>query len=132
MLKTLKSLKRFIFTYDWEVIEIEAAIFKIMWGFWFLLPFPFFSSIRGYTGVAPEDVWGFSLLALGSAHLWAISAHRKIFRKWATFLSFLFWLFSTILIWLQVPEGAIIPLLMVITIFVLFNFIRLSIRVKID
>src|SRR6185503_20309153 len=98
---------RFIFTYDWEVVEIQGAIFKIAWGVWLLLPFPVFRAVQGYNAVGTENWWGIGLLIYGLAHFIAILSGNRLARRIFTFGAFLFWIFTVILIWQQTHTAAL-------------------------
>lgn len=124
--KITQTIKRFIFSYDWEIVEIEGAIFKIMWGIWLLLPFQTFRQISGYTAISTENIWGFGLLFLGLVHFGAITSGKIRLRRWITFIAFLFWLFTILLIFKQSPTAALLPLFAVIAFFMGLNFIRLG------
>lgn len=120
----------FFFNYNWEIVEIEGAIFKISWGIWLLLPFQTFKSIQGYAGIATENYWGWGLLLLGTIHLLSIASGRLFIRRWITFIAFLFWIFTVVLIWSQAPTAALLPLFSVIAFFMGLNFLRLGIEIK--
>jgi len=133
MLRPLtKQLTKFLFSYDWEIIEIQGAIFKIAWGTWLLLPFDTFRQIQGYFAVGIENMWGFGLLTLGLLHLTAVISKRLFFRRWLTFVAFLFWLFTLVLIYQQSPTAALLPMFGVIAIFMMINFLRLGIQTQVN
>lgn len=125
--KILKSFRLYIFTYDWEVVEIMGATIKIGMGFWLLLPFQSFKNGGGITSVGAENIWGWALLILGVTHMVAIRAGRIKYRRIMTFIAFLFWLF-TILITIQATiTSPLIPFYGTIAFFMAMNFIRISV-----
>lgn len=115
-----------MFTYDWEVVEIMGAVFKITWGIWLLLPFPVFRAIEGYNAVGTESWWGIGLLIYGTLHLMAVIAGHRFYRRWLTFGAFLFWIFTVFLIWQQSHTAALLPTFTVIAFFMGLNFIRIG------
>lgn len=121
----LSSFKRFLFTYDWEIVEIQGATFKIMWGVWLLSPFQTFRTIAGYNQVASENTWGWGLLLLGLIHLIAILSKNRIMRIIMCMIAFLFWTFTVILVAQQLWTSAIVPMFSVIAFFMGINFTRL-------
>ncbi len=124
----ISRLKKFIFSYDWEIVEIQGAITKVLWAVWLLMPFPAFRTVSGYTAVASENVWGIGLLVLGSLHLFSVLSHYRGMRKLMTFVAFLFWLFTITLVWLQSHTSPLIVFFFVIAIFMFFNFLRLWVK----
>ncbi len=126
MIYIIRKLKIFILTYDWEVVEIQGALFKISWGIWLLMPFPTFKAISGYNAVGTENYWGVGLLVYGMLHFLAIMSSNRFARRWLTFGSFLFWVFTCILIYQQAPTAALLPLFAVIAFFMGLNFIRIG------
>jgi hypothetical protein len=129
MATVFSRLKQFMFSYSWEIVEIEGAAFKLAWAIWLLLPFQAFRSISGYASVATENIWGVGLLILGAIHLYSVVKHKRRLRQVMTFIAFLFWLFTVVLIWFQSHTAALIPLFAVIALFMFINFLRLSIPV---
>lgn len=125
-MKTIRSIQKFIFSYDWEIVEVQGSIFKITWGVWLLLPFETFRTVEGYNAFGDERVYGIVLLILGLVHFMAIASHKVDIRRNITFLAFLFWLFSAIMVYTQAHTAAIIPMFVVIAFFMAVNFIRLG------
>lgn len=133
---------KLLFNYDWEIIEIQGATFKILWGFWLLLPFKTFRAIEGYFAAGGENYWGWGLLALGALHFAAIitnynisfSIGRRTYkinsRRWLTFIAFLFWAFTAVLIWQQSNTSALLPFFALIAFFMILNFFRLGIQMQ--
>lgn len=126
MATIFKKLRHLLLSYDWEIIEIQGAIFKASWGFWLLLPFPVFRAISGYNAVGTENIWGWGLFLYGMFHLYAIYSHWKWLRRWVTFVAFLFWIFTVILIFQQSRTSTLLPMFTVIAFFMGMNFIRLK------
>lgn len=122
-------LKRFLFTYDWEVVEIQCASFKIAWGAWLLLPFQTFGgqSYRGLASIAPEVAWGIIILVIGLLHMKAVLGKSMAFRKIMIFIGFCFWLFMALIFALNRIESLMIPILFVIDFFLAMNYLRLSV-----
>lgn len=125
-MKILNRIGKFIFSYDWEIVEIQGSIFKITWGIWLLLPFDTFRTVQGYNNYGNENYWGVGLLALGIIHFGTIVSHNIKARKTITFVAFLFWLFSALMIAMQSLTAGIIPMFGVIAFFMGVNFIRLG------
>lgn len=125
-MKITRTIFKLIFGYDWEVVEVQGAMFKIAWGVWMLLPFPMFKTFEGYTAYGTENFYGLSLLIMGIVHLTAIASHKVDIRRRITFLAFLFWFFSIIMVYTQSKFSALIPLFAVVAFFMGVNFIRLS------
>lgn len=121
---------KMFFLYNWEIVEVQGALFKIGWGIWLLLPFPTFTSIQGYTAVTTENYWGWGLLILGSIHLAAIAYNRLPIRRWITFIAFIFWIFTVVLIYSQAHRAALIPLFSIIALFMGLNFLRLGVEIR--
>ena len=115
-----------MFSYDWEVVEVQGAMFKIAWGIWMMMPFPMFKTIEGYSAYGTENFYGAALLFMGVIHLIAIGSHKIDIRRRITFLAFLFWFFSIIMVYTQSHTSAILPLFVVVAFFMGVNFIRLS------
>lgn len=128
---TSKFIK-ILFSYDWEVIEIQGAVFKIVWGLWLLMPFDTFRAIKGYYAVGLENYWGWGLLILGMIHLYSIFSRKLLFRRWITFVAFTFWIFTIVLIWEQAHTSALLPFFAIIAFFMGLNFLRLGIQGKVD
>lgn len=126
MANVLHTLKRFIFTYDWEVVEIQGAVTKMLWGLWLLMPFQTFRAIEGYAAVGKENTWGWGLLIFGSIHFVAIASGRRRPRQVLTFIAFLFWLFTVLLIYQQSHTAGVLPFFIVMAFFMGVNFIRIT------
>lgn len=131
MNKFYQSLYRLLFSYDWDVVEVEGALFKLSWGLWMLLPFPVFRTVSMYSLIAPENVWGIFLILFGTIHLYAVGTQNLHWRRVMSLVSFFFWLFSVILLFLQAPTAALIPTFAIIAFFMGVNFIRLNLLAKI-
>lgn len=125
-MKITRALYKLIFSYDWEIVEVQGALFKITWGLWLLLPFNVFKAIEGYSAYGSENFYGALLLIMGIIHLVAIASHKVDIRRRITFMAFLFWLFSIIMVYTQSPTGALLPMFAVVAFFMGVNFIRLS------
>lgn len=126
ILTLAKKIKWFIFNYDWEIVEIEGAIFKVAWGLWLLMPWRTFRTIQGYNAFGNENLWGWGLFLLGAVHLVAIFSGHRLFRRTLTMLAFFFWLFIIVLLFLQSKTSALIPMFTIIAFFMGMNFIRLK------
>jgi hypothetical protein len=126
MAKFLNRLKILLLSYDWEIIEVQGAVFKTAWGFWLLLPFPVFRAISGYNAAGKENIWGWGLFALGVFHLYAIFSNKLKLRRWVTFVAFLFWIFTVILILQQSKTSVLIPMFSIIAFFMGLNFVRMG------
>lgn len=127
-----KRLIKLLFGYDWEVIEIQGAVFKITWGIWLLLPFDTFRAIEGYYAVGLENAWGWGLLILGLIHFGAILSNKITLRRWITFIALMFWIFTVVLIYQQSHTAALLPMFVVIALFMGINFLRLGLQQKIQ
>lgn len=121
-----KRLIRFLFSYDWEVVEIEGAFFKIAWGIWMLMPWATFKTISVYFGLT-ENQWGVGLLTIGTIHIISIFRGSIFSRRWFAFFGAAFWAFNAISVGLQSPTAALIPLFGIISLFMLINFYRLGV-----
>ncbi len=128
----MNRIIKLFFNYDWEIVEIQGAVFKICWGIWLLLPFRVFRMVQGYNAIGNENYWGWGLLILGLIHFAAIASNKLSLRRWITFIAILFWIFSIILIWLQSHTAGLLPMFAVIGFFMTINFWRLGIMMKVE
>lgn len=118
-----------IFKYDWDIVEIEGAIFKIVWGIWLLLPFETFDGQEVYTAlksIAPETLWGALVLGLGLGHLIAIAYGTAKWRRHFILAACMFWIFISVTFSISRIGSALIPLTIVITFFLSINYLRLG------
>lgn len=122
----VSNIRRLFFGYDWDIVEIEGALFKLTWGLWMLLPFPVFKSVSVYSQIASENTWGVSLAALGVIHLYAVINNKIWLRRVMCFIAFSFWLFTIILIYIQAPTASLLPTFSIIAFFMAMNFVRLG------
>lgn len=125
----LISVRRILFHYDWEIVEVQAAFFKIGWGVWLLLPFQTFTNTGGYSvlaSLAKEPIIGIFITAIGILHIIAIISHNIKFRRNMIFFSIMFWLFMCFVFGLTRIGALIVPLMMVIGFFLTINYLRLS------
>lgn len=123
-----KKIFRAIFHYDWEVVEIQGAFFKMAWGVWIFLPWTTFGP-TGYNGLAnvmSETEWGILVMALGVIHFWAILSHKVWFRRLMIFVAFMFWIFMAVVFALSRIGNLSTPLMFVIAFFLAVNYLRLS------
>lgn len=125
MITIFNSFKRFLFSYDWEIVEVQGAVFKVIWGIWLLSPFQTFRTISGYNQIASENTWGWSLLILGLIHLLAVLSRYRKLRITMCMIAFLFWTFTVVLVVQQLWTSAIVPMFSVIAFFMGLNFTRL-------
>lgn len=130
----LQQLKRLIFNYDWEVVEIEGAVFKVLWGFWILLPWNSFGNFPTnvfavFGKLGPEWVIGLGVMLLGLAHLYAIGFARRPTRRNFILVAFMFWLFTSVCFGMARIGSAMIPFTLVICFFLAVNYFRLGIPV---
>ncbi len=132
MINFYQGIRRLLFSYDWDIVEIEGAMFKLSWGLWMLLPFPVFRTVSAYTLIAPENIWGIFLVIFGAFHMYAVFTRQLNWRRLMSFISFFFWLFSAILLLIQAPTAALIPTFVIIAFFMGVNYIRLGVLAKID
>ena len=121
-----KRLVKFLFSYDWEVVEIEGAFFKLAWGIWLLMPWDTFKSVTVYVGLS-ENVWGWGLFTVGTLHLISVFRGSIFARRWFAFFGSGFWAFNAIAIFLQSHTAALIPLFSIMSLFMLINFYRLGV-----
>lgn len=123
------QIRKILFQYDWEVVEIQCAFFKIGWGIWLLLPFHTFggASYRGLATVMPEVAWGIFILFIGIVHFRAVFSKHLWFRKLMIFSGFSFWLYMALIFSLNKVESLMIPLMVIISFFLAVNYLRLSI-----
>lgn len=127
-----KKVKRFIFTYDWEIVEVQGALFKLTWGIWLLLPFKVFRTVPGYNAFGSENLWGWGLAALGFVHLIAILSGNLYWRRRLTLTAFFFWIFIIVLLALQSATAAFLPTFVIIAFFMGMNYIRMRFEEKIQ
>lgn len=126
----LSKIRKLLFQYDWEIVEIQGAIFKIVWGIWLFLPFDTFGGQPVYDSLSKitnETTWGFFIIVLGLIHLWAISSGIVKYRRVMIFVAFMFWVFISVVFGVSRIGSALIPLTAVIAFFLAVNYIRLGI-----
>lgn len=126
----ISKLRKLLFQYDWEIVEIQGAIFKIVWGIWLFLPFDTFTGLDVYDAlrkVTNETTWGIFVIVLGLIHLWAISSGVIKYRRTMIFVAFLFWIFISVVFGVSRIGSALIPLTIVIAFFLAVNYLRLGI-----
>lgn len=130
MPKRLPSkLRRMIFNYDWEIVEIQGSIFKIVWGFWLLLPFNTFLGQPVYDALASltnEVGWGLFVFILGLCHLLTIAYGTVKWRRAFILVACMFWMFLSVIFGITRTGSALIPLTIVITFFLAINYLRLG------
>lgn len=114
--------------YEWEIIEIQGASFKLAWALLLLAPGNTFRAVQGYTAISLEVYWGWGLLIIGSVHMYSIFSRRKykLFRTIMTFIGFSFWVFSGFLIYFQSHTLSLPIMFWLIALFLFLNFLRLS------
>ncbi len=118
-----------IFHYDWEIVEIQGAIFKIVWGGWLLLPFSTFKGQAVYDAlgsITSESVWGLFVLLLGFGHLVAIAYGTTNIRRHFIFVACAFWVFISVIFGMSRVGSALITLPIVIAFFLAINYLRLG------
>lgn len=126
----MEKIKALFFNYDWEIVEIQGATFKILWALFLLMPFPAFKTISGYASIGTENYWGSGLLIIGVLHMYSILIHKRWMRKLMTFISSLLWLFITFIVWQEAHTSALLVFFLTIGFFMFLNFLRLSIPVN--
>lgn len=128
----VKQIRRLVFSYDWEIVEVQGALFKIIWGIWLLLPFNTFQGLDVYSvlaGVMNETAWAVVLLFLGSLHFLTITTGSIKWRRVMIFVACMFWIFISIVFGLARIGSALIPITFVIAFFLAINYIRLGVPV---
>lgn len=124
------KIKKLFFQYDWEIVEIQGATFKIVWGIWLMLPFSTFKDLAVYDAlakVAPESAWGFIVMTLGILHLMAISSGSIFWRRALILIACMFWIFIAMAFSISRIGSALIPLTIVIAFFMAVNYLRLGV-----
>lgn len=131
-LTLLNKIKFYLFTYDWEVIELQGAIFKIAWGLWLVMPFQSYRAAGGITASRYENYWAIALLVLGVLHFWSIKSGHLKWRRRFTFIAFAFWLFTILVVGQSSWSSPLIPFFVIIAFFMALNNIRLGMPPKIE
>src|SRR3982750_520621 len=92
------KLKRMLFNYDWEIVEIQGSMFKIFWGIWLMIPFNTFAGSPSYAPletIANEFTWGLVIFILGSLHLISMAYGNRKIRRHLIMLACGFWVFMS-------------------------------------
>lgn len=101
MAMVMKRILHIIRDYDHEYTEFSLAIFKFIFGVWFLLPFDTFSDTNTYRlmgQIAPEEVWGILFLVIGVIQMWGlVDGRHYIIRSWVSLIGVNLWLALSIL-----------------------------------
>lgn len=65
----------------------------LMWGIWIVLPFPTFGveTFDILAAMAPEALWGWSMILIGTLGIYALLRHDFYWRTRAMFLVFIAW-----------------------------------------
>jgi hypothetical protein len=107
------KLRRILFCYDTEPVEVFLGATAILLGLLLLNPWTdTFASTSVYdtlSAVAPEYIWGASLLMLGWARLYAVLLNLHSLRQTVAFCGFLLWLFVTIAFAHANPAATAVP-----------------------
>lgn len=126
----MKKITKILFHYDWEIVEVIGASFKIVWGIWLLLPFQTFYGTVVYDAlstVTTEKGWGLFILILGSIHLAAIINGVIKYRRFMLMIGCMFWVFITVVFAITRIGSGLVPMTMVLSFFLAVNYLRLGI-----
>lgn len=120
-------LIKLLFGYDWEIVEILGAFFKIAWGVQLLLPVSG-TGTKSFQIIPNYQLIASGLIVIGLIHFYIIFSNKLEARRWITLFAVAFWIFTVVFIYLKTGIPSLT--LIVIAGFMTINFWRLGIAVR--
>ena len=126
------GFKRIFTFYDVEPLEFWNGVLSVVWGFWLFIPFwDTFSasaSFRVMAMLAPEWVWGLTVMFLGIYKVNALLRSYYIGRRRYSLLSGILWAFIAFIFFLSNKQstGIVIYLLFAVADMIVYRHLTLS------
>jgi hypothetical protein len=134
MIQIHKKLRHALITYEIELVEIMSGIAALSWGIWLLIPsLDSFQSGRTFEAmamVAPEWLWGTSMMGVGFFAIQSVLAHNIRLRKMTSLTLSIMWMFITAIFAYSNLASTAAVTYGVFTFFTAWSYLRLSQRVE--
>lgn len=130
-----QKLKHVLITYEIELVEIMSGFAALCWGIWLINPllntFITSDTFDTMAMIAPEWLWGLSMVTIGFAQVESVISHKLARRKISSLILSVMWMFiTTIFLYSNIASTAGI-IYGTFAFFTAWSYLRLSQRVEI-